>query len=473
MTSPSPEFLVFALLLAGLLQIGRGIWWRRTCLLAANLYFLSTFSHDIVSFLPYAAFLALGFAAVRLQQADRAKVALVAAVLLLFVWLKRYAFFPESSLLPFPYFLLGLSYVFFRVLHLVIDAAPSAPASRIGFISYLNYALDFTCITCGPIQRYEDYRRTEQQPAPMSLVAAGTAVERIIVGYFKVAIVSVVLWGWQHDALAALSVDQDFCPRMAATMAIVMIYPLYLYFNFSGYIDFVIGVGRFLGFELPENFNRPFSSTNFLDFWSRWHITLSSWLKTYVYNPLLMGLMSRFSGPLEPFFGVLAFFVTFFLVGVWHGQTSMFAVFGLLQGGGVAANKLYQIAMIRRLGRKEYRALCAGRIYTACSRGLTITWFGFTLIWFWSSWEQVAHIVSAAGLLVVAAGLASLFVLNTIVLSVWEALRAGSVGLQFAGVPVMPSRYTRTMWNTALCVVLVATTLLLNQPAPDIVYKAF
>src|SRR6202044_372706 len=98
--------------------------------------------------------------------------------------------------------------------------------------------------------------------------------------------------------------------------------------------DVVIAVARCFRIVLPENFNRPFSAPNALNFWARWHISLSQWLKTYVYTPLLVGLMRRFPSPAaEPLFATIAFFVTFFLVGVWHGQTSEFIVFGFLQGG--------------------------------------------------------------------------------------------------------------------------------------------
>jgi D-alanyl-lipoteichoic acid acyltransferase DltB (MBOAT superfamily) len=168
-------------------------------------------------------------------------------------------------------------------------------------------------------------------------------------------------------------------------VTIVAIYPIYLYFNFSGYTDAAIGAARLFRIELPEHFDRPFTSENFINFWSRWHITLSAWLKAYVYIPLLIALMRRFESPrYEPYFGVFAFFVTFFLVGAWHGQTSKFLFFGVLQGAGVAVNKLYQIEMTTILGRRGYRLLCDNPLYRMLSRGLTFTWFAFRLLWFWS-----------------------------------------------------------------------------------------
>ena len=194
-------------------------------------------------------------------------------------------------------------------------------------------------------------------------------------------IVAALLMQAQQSAIAALAPDLPFADRILYSALIGAIYPLFLYANFSGYTDFVIGVARLYRFELPENFDHPFTSENFITFWSHWHITLSNWLKTYVYMPLLITCMRRVpSRTAEPYFGVLAYFVTFFLVGAWHGQSTMFLFFGVLQGGGVAMNKLYQIVMTNRLSRKGYRALCNHPVYRTLSRGLTFTWFAFTLL---------------------------------------------------------------------------------------------
>ncbi len=225
---------------------------------------------------------------------------------------------------------------------------------------------------------------------------------------------------------------------------------------------------------LPENFDRPFSSENFINFWGRWHITLSNWLKTYVYNPLMMAGMARVTAPaLAPYLAVAAFFVTFFLVGLWHGQTSEFLFFGFLQGGGVAANKLYQVVMQERLGRKGYRALAANPLYRACCRGLTFTWFAFTLFWFWSNWAQIAAFSRALG--PVALVLVWLVILAgaIIVLAVMEAIRGAVLRITWRDIAVVKSRYVRTAWDTALVVITVTIIILLDSPAPDIVYKTF
>ena len=250
---------------------------------------------------------------------------------------EKYTFLPAITFLHLPYVTLGLSYIFFRVLHLVIDAREGSLVQKVGLVSYLNYTLNFTTFVSGPIQRYQDFVEMQEAriPLPLNVICAGEAFGRIVVGFFKVNVLSLLFSSIQSQALGSLSAQQSFPARVLTGALIAASYPFYLYCNFSGYIDIVIGLARFLRIRLPENFNRPFSSDNFINFWSRWHITLSEWLKTYVYNPLLLKLMRRFPARgLDPFLGVVAFFVTFFLIGVWHGQTPTFIFFGVSAGPG-------------------------------------------------------------------------------------------------------------------------------------------
>jgi D-alanyl-lipoteichoic acid acyltransferase DltB (MBOAT superfamily) len=166
-------------------------------------------------------------------------------------------------------------------------------------------------------------------------------------------------------------------------------------------------------------------------------------------------------------------FVTFFLIGVWHGQTSVFVFFGVLQGLGVSVNKLYQLLMTKVLGRKGYKALANGAIYNVFARGLTFTWFTFTLLWFWSNWTQLASLMNATGPAAIAAAWAVVFLGSSVVLAIWEVSRTWLLAWQWGSAPILNSRYARTVRGTALLVIAISTLLLLNAPAPDIVYKAF
>ncbi len=261
---------------------------------------------------------------------------------------------------------------------------------------------------------------------------------------------------------------------MAQCAVVIASYPFFLYCNFSGYIDIVIGMAGLLGIRLPENFDRPFSADSFIGFWSRWHITLSNWLRTYVYQPLLMFLLRRYPAESQaPFWSVGAVFVTFFLVGAWHGPTSTYLFFGVLQGLGVGMNQLYEFTLTARLGRKRARQVTAGRAYVAICRGLTFTWFAFTLCWFWSDWPQLAALTAAVGAGGAVAALTLILAAATLGLAAWEGVRGALLRIEWGQQSVLQSRYVRTAWCTALCLVALATEALINQPAPEIVYKRF
>jgi D-alanyl-lipoteichoic acid acyltransferase DltB (MBOAT superfamily) len=477
MIVPSFSFLLFAAAAALVFNLGAAAWWRRSVLLIVNLAFLVSSSPDPFSFLPLAGFIALGFIAQRITwqgSAPRLFVVLLVVTSAVFFWLKRYSFVPSASFISFPYVTIGLSYIFFRVMHVIIDSHQGAITVGVNLPSYLNYTLNFTSLTSGPIQRYQDYRRMETEGAPLDLITSGVALERIVVGYFKVAIVSMLLSLAQREAINALGTDQALTDRVWLGIQVAAIYPVYLYFNFSGYMDVVIGTARFFRIELPENFERPFSAENVITFWNRWHITLSGWLKTYVYNPLMMVGMTQVTAPkLAPYVSVVALFVTFFLVGLWHGQTSEFLFFGFLTGGGVATNKLYQVVIQNRLGRQGYRSLAANPVYRACARGLTVTWFAFTLLWFWSSWGEISGFAHALGAVAVVLVWLAIFTAATLIVASIEAVRKMAMRVTWGSTPVVRSRYLRTAWATVLSVITVAMIVLLDLPAPDIVYKIF
>lgn len=473
MSVPSWQFFVFACAGALVFNLSAAAWWRASVWLALNLLFLGSFMPNAASIVPFAGFLALGYLGVIAPggAARRRAWVLVVAVLAAFVWLKRYSIVPHAVLLPAGYLTVGLSYVFFRVMHLVIDAGQGAFPARMRLVSYLNYTLNFTTLVSGPIQRYEDYQRTAaEERLTLTEVDIGHALWRMVAGAFKVLIVSAALHSVQQDQIAALAPNQTGGEHLLAALLIVAIYPLYLYANFSGYTDFVIGAARLFRLRLPENFDHPFTAENFITFWSRWHITLSQWLRSYVFNPLLLTLMRRNkSARRGPYLGVAAFFVTFFLVGAWHGQTSEFLFFGVLQGGGVAGNKLYQVAMTQRLSPTGYARLCANPFYRALARGLTFTWFSFTLLWFWSSWTAMGGFVDAIGPGMTLLTWMVLLLGATLVLSVPDMLRPALLRLG----PIVASRYTRTALASAMMLAMVVSVAVLRLSSPEIVYKSF
>ena len=202
-------------------------------------------------------------------------------------------------------------------------------------------------------------------------------------------------------------------------------------------------------------------------------MTLSNWLKTYVYQPLMQTLMVRFpERRYKSWLMVFALFVTFFLIGAWHGQTSSFLFYGVLQGLDLSTSFIKSKWPIGSAGSST-RTLCANPVYRAGARGLTFTWFSFTLLWFWSDFQQLGQLRATLGTDVAVLGWVALFVIATVVLAAWVALFDFALSITWAGQRVLLSRYARTMWNTALITVVAGVILLLNSPAPPIVYKSF
>jgi D-alanyl-lipoteichoic acid acyltransferase DltB (MBOAT superfamily) len=475
---PSLEFLAFALLGAVAINLSRAPPWRALVLCSLNLLFFCSFLRGWPSALPFVGFLLLGYlgvAVLRTRKSTALFGLFIAATLDAFFVLKRYDFVPAAVQLPFWYATIGLSYVFFRVMHLLIDVWQGAIEEPVGALSYCNFTLNFTALVSGPIQSYQDYHRFETPdllPLDASIVAHSG--ERILRGFFKVTVVSTIVLSWQKSCIGSLSTEEALPARSLDLLQIIGLYPLYLYANFSGYTDFVIGVARLLRIELPENFADPFGAGNFLSFWSRWHMTLSNWLKQYVYTPLLISLMRRFPWSwAELYLVASAYFVTFFLVGAWHGQTSMFLFFGVLQGGGVAINKLYQVAMTAALSRPGYSRLCGNPWYRAGTRGLTYTWFAFTLLWFWCTWPQLRRLATVAGAPAIAAAILMLFVIATLTLAARAYTRLDHWLPGGAGEPIGENRYVRTAMVTAMVVVTVAVLTILGGSPPDLVYKRF
>jgi D-alanyl-lipoteichoic acid acyltransferase DltB (MBOAT superfamily) len=478
MESASFEFLLFGLAVAICSNFSQSQRWRSGVLLLASVVFCALQTRNLLLFLPLLGFLALGYLVLLLLERgwSRIWVPSIFAIVLAFVWLKKYTFLPHDTFLRFPYVTLGLSYIFFRVLHLVIESKERAGEPGIGLFGYLCYTLNFTTLVSGPIQRYDEFARDQfaQKPTTLGARVAGLQIERIIRGYFKVNVLALLFDMVHADALLELAQPAPASVKIFAAARLAVSYPLFLYANFSGYIDIVIALARLMRLRLPENFDRPFCAASFLDFWNRWHITLSTWLKTYVYNALLLSLMRRTSSPkVQQYLGILCFFVTFFLIGIWHGRTSEFVIFGVLQGGGVAVNKLWQVSLSERLGRRPYKNLAANPLYTAFARGLTFSWFAFTLFWFWAGWAQLDSVFLA-----LSPGqwiLVWLFVWSsaTAVLAAWEAIRASLLSIQVRGTTLFTSSYARVICATTLALVSFEMMALLDQPAPDIVYKAF
>jgi len=283
---------------------------------------------------------------------------------------------------------IGISYLAFRCSRLVLEVRNGA-VGRPNLLQYLNFAFFLPTLPVGPINTYANFRKGFA-PQPYE-VPVGRAALRILVGAVKFQCLGnfckhlgyeeYLLNGYYHSWLA-----------LPVTM---LAYYCYLYCNFSGFCDMAIGAAGLIGIPVPENFNNPFAARNVKDFWNRWHLTLSAWMREVVFSPLSKFLVGTFGLSRANHAIALAIAIVFLLVGIWHGAGWNFAVYGAVHAVGVAANHYYTLFLKRRLGRDGLKAYNENPWIRAAAVALTFCYCGASLIFFANTLPQIKRIVSA------------------------------------------------------------------------------
>jgi D-alanyl-lipoteichoic acid acyltransferase DltB (MBOAT superfamily) len=275
----------------------------------------------------------------------------------LFVYMRRYDFLTfvvPGHMLTQALSTIGLSFLFFKVVHVMVEAR-SGTLGALQFSTFLNYCLNFTTFVMGPIQRYQDFRGQwygVNEAIPLNFDAHLDAMLRIFVGLVKIYILAV----WFESM--ALRSNTDLL-ELSPIGLFVQVYSFYffLYLNFSGYCDVVIGVGSLMGVKPPENFNWPFVAQNISDFWLRQHRSLTLWLTDYIFSPTYKwALTNRWlsSYPLLAVNGALM--VTMLISGLWHGTTLSFFLFGVAHGLFFVIYRTWDTLLVRQFGVQKVRA---------------------------------------------------------------------------------------------------------------------
>lgn len=331
----------------------------------------------------------------------------VAVILVIFGWLKGYAvlsWLPFAERVPTT---IGLSYMLVRGLQLVVDVRDDAEL-RPGPIDVFSFLASWPCLISGPIQRFQDFR-TQAQGMGTSRLDDATLLEAL--GRMARGWLLVLVCGdfFRHVWLGLKAIAMEDVYPLAFGGA-QLAFLAYLFCDFAGYTDIVIGAGRLCGLRLPENFNRPYEAQSFLEFWSRWHMTMSNWFKTYVFGPLLMALTARWpSAAAANVLASFAFFVTFFLVGIWHGTTKAFILGGLLVGLGASVNQWYRGAARRALGKRAFDALPRHVVYRMAAKGLTFAYLCGAIAPLWMRGSEIRSIAGRYGLMGLAISQAFVF----------------------------------------------------------------
>jgi alginate O-acetyltransferase complex protein AlgI len=259
-------------------------------------------------------------------------------------------------------FPLSLSFYAFQSLTYTIDIyRRDAPASST-YLGYMAAASFFPTIQAGPITRPAEILKQLTRKFDLAPADGSRALFLIVFGLLKKLLIA--------DYLAGNLVNRVFdTPNLYSGMenlAAVYVYSLQLYYDFSGYTDIARGCGLLLGVRLPINFDRPYTSVNMADFWRRWHITFSNWLRDYLYFSL-PGKRTR----IWPYLNLV---ITMVLGGLWHGATWPFAIWGLLHGSALAVTRGWQAWR----GRRPKAGLASRAIRIFCTyQFVCLTWVFF------------------------------------------------------------------------------------------------
>lgn len=251
---------------------------------------------------------------------------------------------------------IGISFFTFQGLSYVIDVYRDRTVVSRSFVKVLLYIAYFPQLIAGPIVKYHDIEKEidDRRTTPQE---TAHGIRRFICGLSKKLLLSNAM-GRMADAVFTLPAGE--IGMFAAWMGAIC-YTLQIYFDFSGYSDMAIGMGRMFGFHFQENFNYPYTATTIKEFWRRWHISLSTWFRDYLYVPLGGNRKGRGRTWINRF-------LVFFATGLWHGASWNFVLWGLWHGTFSVLEDSGVLPVQRLRGR------LAGRIYT-----LLVVVLGFTL----------------------------------------------------------------------------------------------
>ena len=279
---------------------------------------------------------------------------------------ERVGLTPASSVLS----IIGFSYVALRMVELVRAVLEKRHLPP-DMAAIVNYLMPFHMLAAGPIQAYDEFIEQPDVPSSLSLRDVLEAAERITTGLFKkfvlaYAIQEAFLTGFEADGLYFFFEVQIFF--------------LWLYLDFSAYSDLAVGIGRLLGVATPENFDQPYLARNAIDFWNRWHISLSQFVRRNIFIPIQLHLTRRTAGKRPLLVASVAFSVAFVLCGLWHGLTINFLLWGTIHAAGLVIANLWREYLRKRLGKKGLRQYMEDKRIKVLAHIVTYEFVAFSLV---------------------------------------------------------------------------------------------
>lgn len=223
---------------------------------------------------------------------------------------------------------LGYSYIAFRLIHVLRDKQ-TGRLPELSLPDFATYVVFFPALAAGPIDRAERFAKDLQKDFALTQDETLLAGQRIVIGLFKKFVIA--------DALAFIALNDALAIQVGAAgwmWVHLYAYTFQIYFDFSGYTDIAIGIARLVGVKLPENFLAPYTRSNLAQFWNSWHITLTQWIRSYFFNPFNRWMRGFKSVPMWTMI-LVGQLSTMLLIGLWHGITWNFILWGAWHGLGL------------------------------------------------------------------------------------------------------------------------------------------
>lgn len=340
---------------------------RPYILLLANFVFIYSFGVDNLKWILCLSFIGYILSYIVDKKRKSYVILLCAAIFIGVLFVFKYSnTFKGSLIMP-----LGLSFYSFKIVSYLTDIYMGKQEKENNLIYYLDYVMFFPTITAGPINRAKEFLLEIKSHHYFEYTDISTGFFMLATGLFEKIVVTDFI-----KSVVARSLGNDELTGINVLLGVIL-YSFEIYLDFDSYSNMAIGVARMLGFKLQKNFNVPYLASSIKDFWNRWHISLSTWLRDYVYFPL----GGNRKGRIRQYFNILA---VFFVSSLWHGLTINYLIWGM--GHGL-------IRIVEEFTEKQFKKITFNPIvkflFKACFIGINFAIV--TILWLFFKYQNISE----------------------------------------------------------------------------------
>lgn len=335
------------------------------------LYYINEIDGQFSFYLIYFVLILIHFFLVRRLVAKRSTFLFWSCLLFPLIPLVAYLSLANTSL---AFALVGLSYMAFRMSYFAVEIN-GGKVQSIRIVDYFSFLLFIPTFFIGPISPFQYYQSTINQKLPTDWEFLKTALSRIFVGAIKFYFISNIFNQYTFSKLWYDGYDHGFLDFAISCSA----YYIYMYMNFSGFCDLAIGFSALIGIKVKENFDFPFVAKNLQDYWNRWHISLSEYMRDVLFTPFTKYWVKKAGAKRIQIISSVSIFCTFVVLGLWHGVYIGYLLFGIWHGLGLS---IYLFWRSSKLKNVRLKGLIKHPIYNSLRWSATFLYVSFGFFFF-------------------------------------------------------------------------------------------